>query len=93
MLDDLPAPRLAFKRLGDDLAELAQSKAAAFAAGAGGGLDDPFDRQVIRQLARAAWRALARLRGGFRRGNFGLGLFLGLRFLEVLDRQFELLDE
>ena len=40
---------------------------------------------------RGARRAL-RL-GGFRRGDLGLGLFLGLRLFQVLDRQFELLDE
>ena len=43
---DLPAPRLAFKRLGGDLAKLVQPKATAFVAGAGLGLHDPFDQQV-----------------------------------------------
>ena len=48
MLDHLPAPRLALERLGDVLAQLAD-RAAALGAGAGGGIDDPLARQVLRQ--------------------------------------------
>ena len=55
-LNDLPAPRLAFERLGHHLAELAQPSAAALAADARGGLDDALDRQVLRQLAGPALR-------------------------------------
>ena len=51
MLDDLPAPRLAFEGLRHHLAELVQPRAAAFAADARRGFDDAFDRQIIRQLA------------------------------------------
>ena len=92
-LDDLPAPRLAFERLGHHLAELAQPSAAALAADARGGLDDALDRQILRQLARPAWRAPPRRLGGLGRCDLGLGLFLGLRLFQILDRQFELLDE
>ena len=92
-LDDLPAPRLAFERLGHHLAELAQPSAAALAADARGGLDDALDRQIVRKLARPAWRAPPRRLGGLGRRDLGLGLFLGLRLLQILDRQFELLDE
>ena len=93
MLDDLPAPRLAFERLRHHLAELAQPSAAALAADAGRGLDDALDRQVLRQLAGSALRAPPRRLGGLGRRDLGLGLFLGLRLFQVLDRQFELLDE
>ena len=92
-LDDLPAPRLAFERLGHDLAELAQPRAAALAADARGGLDDAFDRQVLRQPARSALRMPALRPGGLRLRGLCLGLFLGLRLFQLLDRQFELLDE
>ena len=92
-LDDLPAPRLAFERLRHRLAELAQPVAAALAADAWGLLDDALDRQVLRQLAGSAlWTPPRRLRGLGRR-DLGLGLFLGLRLLQILDRQFKLLDE
>ena len=92
-LDDLPAPRLAFERLGHHLAELAQPSAAALAADARGGLDDAFDRQVVRQLAGPALRTPPWRLGGLRRCDLGLGLFFGLRLFQILDRQFELLDE
>ena len=65
-LDDLPAPRLAFERLGHHLAELAQPRAAALAADARGGLDDALDRQIVRKLAGAARRAPPRRLGGLR---------------------------
>ena len=93
MLDDLPAPRLAFERLRHRLAELAQPVAAALAADAGGGLDDALDRQIVGKLAGSALRAPPRRLGGLRRRDLGLGLLLGLRLLQILDRQFELLDE
>ena len=44
MLDDLPAPRLAFQGFRHHLAELVQPRAAALAAGAGRGFNNPFDR-------------------------------------------------
>src|SRR5579859_4473265 len=53
VLDDLPAPRLAFKRFRHHFAELAQPDAAAFAARTRRRFDDPFDRQIVRQ--RPAW--------------------------------------
>ncbi len=92
-LDDLPAPRLAFERLGHHLAELAQPSAAALAADARRSLDDALDRQIVREFARPAWRAPPPRLGGLRRCDLGLGLFLGLRLFQILDRQFELLDE
>ena len=48
-LNDLPAPRLAFKGLRYHLAKLVQPLTAAFTAGARRGFDDTFDRQVIWQ--------------------------------------------
>ena len=92
-LDDLPAPRLAFERLGHHLAELAQPRAAALAADARGGLDDALDRQIVRKLAGAARRAPPRRLGGFRRRDLGLGFFFRLSLFQILDRQLELLDE
>jgi hypothetical protein len=56
-LDDLPATRRAFERFGDDLAELAQAKTAAFAASAGRKFDNALDRQIVGQFARAPRRA------------------------------------
>jgi hypothetical protein len=53
VLDDFPAPRLAFKGLRHRLAELVQPLAAAFTAGARHGFDDTFDRQTIVRTARA----------------------------------------
>src|ERR1035437_9959231 len=93
VLDNLPAARLAFKRPGHDLAEFAQPHATAFTAGTGRWLDNAFDRQIVRQLARPAWRASAlflRRRG---RRDLGLGLFLGLGLLEIGNGKFELLNE
>ena len=46
VLDDLPAPRLAFQGLRYHLAKLVQPLTAALAAGARRGFDDTFDRQV-----------------------------------------------
>lgn len=90
-LDDLPAARLAFKRLGRDLAELAQPRASALAADARRGFYDALHRQIVRQFARAAWRTAARciLRSRDRRLRF-LG---SLALLQIFDCQFELLDQ
>ena len=63
------------------------------AAGVGRGFDDPFDRQIVGQLARATRLASTPRLGRFRRRDFGLRLFLSLCFPEVLDRQFELLGK
>jgi hypothetical protein len=72
---------------------LREPVAAALSADAGGGLDDALNRQVLGQLAGSALRASPlRLRGLGRR-DLGLGLLLGLRLLQILDRQFELFDE
>src|SRR5271166_3814782 len=92
-LDDLPPPRLAFERLGHHFAELAQPPAAALAADARRRLDDALDRQIVRELARPARRTPPRRFGGLGSRDLGLGLFLGLRRFQILDRQFELLDE
>jgi hypothetical protein len=93
VLDDLPASRLTFERLGDDLAKLAQPKTATFATSAGRGLDDAFNRQVIRQLAGTARRARAFFLRRGRRRDLGLRLFLGLGLLKIFNRQFKLLDK
>ena len=47
MLDNLPAPRLAFQRFRDDLTKLVQPLTAALATRARHGFDNTFDRQVI----------------------------------------------
>ena len=94
MLDDLPAPRFAFQRFRHHLAKLAQADAAAFAARTRWRLDDPFDRQIVRQ--RPAWlprRTSLLLFDAGRRRQLNPGLFRRLRFFEVLNRKLELLDQ
>ena len=49
VLDDFPTARFAFERFGYSLAKLAQICAAAFAAGAGRGIDDALARKVVGQ--------------------------------------------
>src|ERR1700730_13792398 len=49
VLNDLPAPRLAFERFRHSLRELAQVRAAAFAAGARRWIDDALAGQIFRQ--------------------------------------------
>src|SRR6202041_2892868 len=94
VLDDLPAPRLAFQGLRDHLAELVQPLTAAFTAGARRGFDDTFDRQVIWQGTSRRPRILrALLLGGFRCRDLGLGFLLGLGLFEILDGQLKLLDQ
>jgi len=93
MFDDFPTARLAFQRLGHLLAELAQSHAAALAAGTGRGRDDALDRKIVRQLARPTRRAGALLLRRSGRRDLGFGLFLALRLFEIFDRQFELFDQ
>src|SRR5258708_27578197 len=78
VLDDLPAPRLAFKGLRDHLAKLVQPVTAAFTAGARRGFDDTFDRQIVRQGTSRRPRILrALLLGGFWSRDLGLGFLLG----------------
>src|ERR1700682_4958769 len=95
MLDDFPAPRLAFERFGHSLAEFAQVRTATFAAGARRRIDDALARKIVRQ--RAARRLdpcpFALLFLLLRSGDLGLGLFLGLSLLEIGDGEFKLLDE
>ena len=88
-----PSARLAFQCLRHRLAEFAQPRAAALAAHARRGFEDAFDRKVLRQLARPALRTPARGPGGLRLRNLGARLLLRLRLFQILDRQFELLDE
>src|SRR5882724_4107603 len=79
VLDNLPAPRLAFKGLRHRLAELVQPLAAALAARARRRLDDAFDRQVVWQGTSGRPRILrALLFGGFWRCDLGLGFLFGL---------------
>ena len=93
MLDDFPAARFAFQCLGHDLAKLVQPRAAAFATGA---------RRVVRRRARPAdcpgslrgpRGARARLSVGSGCDDLRLRFFVGLRLFQILDGQFELLDE
>jgi hypothetical protein len=81
-------------RVQDHLAELAQPRAATFAAGARCGFYDPFDRQIVWQ--RTSWRPRilrALLFGGRWRRDLGLGFLFGLRLFEILDGKLELLDQ
>src|SRR5665213_1888294 len=93
MLDDLPAARLAFERLRDDLTELAQTQSAAFTASARCRLDNPFNGQIVWQLARPTRATSAVFPGSFRRRNLSLCRFGCLRLLEIFDRKLELLDQ
>jgi len=88
-----PSARLAFQCLRHRLAEFAQPRAAALAAHARRGFEDAFDRKVLRQLARPALRAPARRFGAQRRRNLGARLLLRLRLFQILNCEFELLDE
>jgi hypothetical protein len=87
-----PSARLAFQRLRHRLAKLAQPRPAAIAR-ARRRFKDTFDREVLRQLARTALGTPARRLGARRRRNLGARLLLRLRLFEILDREFELLDE
>jgi hypothetical protein len=95
MLDGFPAPRLAFERRGHSLAGFAQVRTAAFAADARRRIDDALARKIVRQ--RPARRLdpcpLALLFLLLGSGDLCLGLFLGLRFLEIGDGELQLLDE
>ena len=94
MLDNLPAPRLAFQRLRYHLAKLVQPLTATFTAGARRGFDDTFDRQVIWQGTSRRPRILrALLLGGFRCRDLGLAFLLGLGLFQILDGQLKLLDQ
>ncbi|MCS3695191.1 hypothetical protein M2194_009285 [Bradyrhizobium elkanii] len=94
MLDNLPAPRLAFQGLRDHLAELVQPLAAALTTCARRGFDDALDRQIVRQrTSRRPWILRALLLGGPWRGEFGLGFLFGLRLFEILDGKLELFDQ
>src|SRR6516225_4428977 len=94
MLDNLPAPRLAFQGLRHHLAELVQPLTAALAARARRGFEDTFDRQVIWQGMSGRPRILrALLFGGFRSCDLGLGFLLRLGFFKILNGEFELLDQ
>ena len=94
MLDDLPAPRIAFQRLGHDLAELAQ----------------PLRRRICRRRraparrsarpadapAACAARAAPRLRFSLVASGAAisaLACFGALRLFQVLDGKFELFDQ
>ena len=95
VLDDLPAPRLAFQRARHHLAELAQPRSAAPVASARDRVDDPLHREVLGQLrpGRARGTAFACRGSRLGHGDVGLGFRRTLAFLDVGDGQFELLDE
>jgi len=94
MLDNLPAPRLAFQGFRHHLAELVQPLAAAFAARARRRFDDALDRQVVWQGTSRRPRILRTfLFGGFWSRDLGLGFLLGLGLFKILDGQLELLDQ
>ena len=86
MLDHLPLSRDHFQRLGDILAQLAQSRAAATLAGCWSRLDHPLARQMLGE--RLARRPLADERHHIRRlrrGAFGGELVFGRRTLEFFE--------
>src|SRR3954451_8770379 len=94
MLDHLPLPRDHLQRLGDVLAQLAQSRTAAAQAGHWPRLDHALARQMVgKGLAR---RALARegddIRG-LRYGLLGGDLVLAGRAFELLERQLHLIQQ
>jgi hypothetical protein len=93
----IPAEKLSgltWKKISSSLALTANAALpSALAADARDGLDDALDRQIFRQLPRSALRTPPWRPGGLGRCDLGLGLLLGLRLFQVLDRQFELLDE
>jgi hypothetical protein len=94
VLDDLPAPRLAFKGLRYHLVQLVKPLAAAFAAGTRRRLDNALHRQMVWQ--RPAGRpgiGGALFLSGCRRRDLGLRFLLGLGLFKVLDGQFKLLDQ
>lgn len=94
MLDDLPAPWLAFQGFRHHLAKLVQPHTATFAAHARCRFDDPLDRQIVRQ--RTSWRlGIVRplLLGGLWRGDLGPGFLLGLRLFEIFDGKLKLFDQ
>jgi hypothetical protein len=93
MLDNLPAPRLAFQGLRHHLAELVQPLTAALAARARRGFDNTFDRQAIWQGMSGPRILRALLFGGFRSCDLGLGFLLRLGFFKILNGKFELLDQ
>jgi hypothetical protein len=87
-------PRDHLQRLGDILAQLAQALAAAAQAGGRCRLDDPLARQMLREWF--ARRPLARERRHGRRlggGPLGGELVLGGRRFQLLQLQFQLIDE
>src|SRR6202022_766977 len=95
VLNDLPAPRLAFERFRHSLRELAQVRAAAFAAGARRWIDDALAWQIVRQrparrLDPSPFALLSLLLGS---SDFSLGLFLGLGLLGIEDGELELFDD
>jgi hypothetical protein len=94
VLDHLPPPRDHFQRLGDVLAQSAQSRAAAAQASGRARLDHPLARQMVGEgLAR---RALAGEGHHIRRlgcGALGGNLILGGRTLKFLQPQFHLVNE
>src|SRR6202158_729278 len=94
MLDNLPAPRFAFQGLRYHLAELVQPFTAALAARARRGFDDTFDRQVVWQRMSGRPRiARALVLGGLWCCDLSLGFLFGLGLFEILDGEFELLDQ
>ena len=58
-----------------------------------GWLNDPFDRQIVGQLARPAWATGEFFLGGFRGRNLSLRCFGCLRLLKLFDRKLDLLDQ
>jgi hypothetical protein len=94
VLDDLPAPRLAFKGLRYHLAKLVKPLAAAFAAGTWRRLDNALHRQMVWQWpASRPGMVGALFPSGCRRRDLGLGLLLGLGLFKILDGQLKLLDQ
>jgi hypothetical protein len=94
VLDDLPAPRFAFKGLRYHLAKLVQPLAATFAAGARRRLDYTLHRKMLWQRPAARPGIVGALfLSGCRRRYLGLRFLLGLGLFKVLNGELKLLDQ
>jgi hypothetical protein len=91
MLDDFPAPRLAFERFGHSLAEFAQVRTAAFAADARHRIDDALARKIV--SGRRAGLIPVRSRFSFRFSGAAISALASSSAPLISDGEFKPLDE